>query len=262
MQAIPALLDIVPIGLVSGLLAGAFGVGGGIIAVPLVRHLLGCSAHVAIGSTLAIILPTAIVGAVNYLKQGKLITRLAMACGAPAVLGTIVASYASHFVEGQHLMLVLAALMFIVGLDFVFGFGNKLKAAAADETAGFQMDRRKTIAASIIGTVVGLCSGLLGIGGGFIMVPSFCYFLGLPLKVAFGTSLLVVAMVALPGTVVHAHHGHVQLSLVLPLLAGSLPGAWLGSYFSLKAKDRILRIVFGSILLVLAIAFANKELNL
>jgi uncharacterized membrane protein YfcA len=157
-------------------------------------------------------------------------------------------------------MLVLAGLMLLVGLDFVSGFGGKLKAAAKGEDEPFDLTRKNLIIASVIGLLSGLLSGLLGVGGGFIMVPAFCYFLGVPLKLAFGTSLIVIAMVAIPGTAIHAMNGHVSLSIVVPMLVGSLPGAWLGSYFSLKAKDKMLRVIFGSILLVMAFVFAYREL--
>ncbi len=255
--------EIVPIGLLSGILSGAFGIGGGIVSTPMVRHFLGVSAHVAIGSTLAVILPTAISGSLNYLKKGKLLPSLALICGGPAALGTIVASFASHYVQGQHLMLVLAALMAIVALDFLTGFGHKLRASEEESDEPFHMvlTKRESMISASLGLFVGLLSGFLGIGGGFIMVPGFCYLLNLPLKVAFGTSLIIVAVVALPGTIVHSIHGHVHASIVLPMILGSIPGAWLGSYFSLKAKDRWLRIIFGSIVLVMAIVFAYRELS-
>lgn len=288
-------LEIVPIGFFSGLLAGAFGVGGGIISVPLLRHLLGLTAHEAVGCSLAMILPTALIGVFNYLKQGKTQPKLSLLCSLPAVVGTTIASAVSHYVHGRVLMLLLALLMVLVGIDFVTGFANKYKAAksvdAAQESGSesvseaafdstkasepqnqsgsaksaepeyFEWNRKNIFTAGVIGLFVGLLSGLLGIGGGFIMVPAFCYLLSLPLKVAFGTSLIVVALVALPGTIVHSLHQHVHLWVVLPMLAGSLPGAWLGSYFSLKAKDRSLRIVFGTLLLILAVIFAHKELT-
>ena len=269
-------IEIVPIGFLSGLLAGAFGIGGGIISVPLIRHVLGLTPHEAVGSSLAMILPTAVIGVFNYLKQGKTLPKLSLICSGPAIIGTIVASAASHYIHGQILMLMLAALMVLVGVDFATGFGNKLKKARTpevvsgnepaaeqtDDAVPFVLNQRTVLTAASIGIIVGLLSGLLGIGGGFIMVPAFCYFLNLPLKMAFGTSLIVVALVALPGTVVHAFHKHVLPNVVLLMLLGSLPGAWLGSYFSLKAKDRVLRMIFGALLLVLAVVFAHRELNL
>lgn len=257
-------LNIVPIGFFSGLLAGAFGIGGGVVSVPLVRLFIGVPAHVAVGSTLAVILPTAIIGALNYLKNGKLIPKLAFVCAGPAAISTIAASAASSYIQGRYLMLMLAALMTLVGIDFAIGISTKLRAASPstdeDKIENLKLDNHELIQASVIGIIVGLLSGMLGIGGGFIMVPAFCYLLKLPLKVAFGTSLIVVALVSLPGTVVHALDNHVYLWIVLPMIAGSLPGAWLGSHLSLKTKDRHLRVTFGIILLVMSIAFAYREM--
>jgi hypothetical protein len=262
LDSLARFIQIVPIGLASGLMSGAFGVGGGIITVPLIRDLLGVTAHVAVGNSLAVILPTAVIGALNYLKQRKLEPLLALSCGGPAVVGTVIGSAASLYVHGQYLMLVLSGLMILVGLDFVTGFGNKLKAAGKDcSNTKFELNRANSLIAAVLGLLTGLLSGMLGVGGGFIMVPAFCYFLSQPLKVAFGTSLIVVALVALPGTVIHAMEGHVQLRIVLPILTGSLPGAWFGSYFALKSKDKSLRVIFGLLILLLAVAFACRELT-
>ena len=261
-ELLARLFVVVPIGLISGILSGAFGIGGGIVSVPLVKHLVGVSAHIAIGTTLAVIMPTALMGAYSYLKSGKLILSLAGICGIPAVIGTIFGSHHSHFIEGKNLMVALAVLMLLVGIDFVSGLGNKLKASAGgdEDSFTFKLDGKAIVAGILIGTIVGLLSGLLGIGGGFIMVPAFCYVLHLPLKVAFGTSLVVIAVVSLPGTVVHAMHQHVDLPMAAQMLAGSVPGAWIGSKFALKTKDKVLRSVFGSILIVLSILFAWREL--
>lgn len=253
--------EIVPIGLASGLLSGAFGVGGGIITVPVLKNVLGISAHLAVGNSLAVILPTAIIGTINYLKKGQLVLSMALSCGIPAVVGTIVASELSSRVQGQVLMLLLAALMMLVGLDFLTGLGGKLKASSESSDKAFELNKRNTIVCIILGIVTGLLSGLLGVGGGFIMVPCFCYFLMQPLKVAFGTSLVVIAMVALPGTIVHAMAGHVQMSIVAPMLAGSMPGAWLGSYIALRTRDKLLRMIFGVILVIMACMFAYRELT-
>lgn len=254
-------IQIVPIGLASGMMSGAFGVGGGIITVPLLRCLLALAAHLAVGNSLAVILPTALIGAINYLKQGKLLPLLALACGVPAIVGTVLASVASAYVQGRYIMLVFSFLLIFVGLDFLTGFSSNLKATGDLNQTNFELNFRNLLIAAVLGLVTGLLSGLLGVGGGFIMVPAFCYFLHLPLKVAFGTSLIVVALVALPGTAIHALSGHVQLSIVLPMLAGSLPGAWFGSQFSLKARDKSLRVIFGLLLLLLALAFSYRELT-
>ncbi|MBY0360047.1 MAG: sulfite exporter TauE/SafE family protein [Candidatus Obscuribacterales bacterium] len=258
-DAIARFAEILSIGLVSGALSGAFGIGGGIVSTPLIRHLLGIVPHVAIGSTLAVIFPTSIVGVFNYVKAGKILPMLACVTGVPAVIGTIIASYLSHYVQGQHLMLILCGLMMLIGLDILFSVRSRL-VKQSDDAAEIQLGRKSYYIALICGYLVGLVSGFLGIGGGFLLVPCYCYFIGLPLKIAFGTSLAVVAIVAVPGIAVHAWHGHVDLNVVLPMLGGSIPGAWLGSYFSLKTKDKYLKMIFGSILILLSFYFFYREL--
>lgn len=286
-----ALLQTLPIGLCSGLLSGSFGVGGGIVAIPLLRHFLGLSAHVAIGSSLAVILPTAIVGSISYFRSGQADLRLALVTGVPAILGTVLASHHSQFVEEKVLLGFLFLLMMAVGSDYVFDVGTKLKSRNSlggatsgtdafvqtsdgplaqnsdghlvQNSVGFSSESplvgSKLFAALLTGFLIGIISGFLGIGGGFIMVPSFCYFFSLPLKKAFGTSLLVVAVVSLPGTVVHAMHNHVDLAVALPMIAASIPGAWLGSRFALRSKERLLKVIFGSLLIVSAAYLLCKE---
>lgn len=256
------LIQAVAIGFAAGLLAGAFGIGGGILSTPLLRMMLGVTAHVSVGTTLAVIIPTAVSGAINYVKQKLVIKELAFYCGISAIFGTMIGSAATKFIEGQHLMLALAVLMVTVAMDFITGFGAKLKKKSEGVTEVALMDRRGKIVAVILGFMVGVLSGVLGVGGGFVMIPCFCYFFHTPIKVAFGTSLLVVAVVAVPGTIVHAFHEHVDWSIAFAMLFGSVPGAWIGSYFALKAKDQWLKLTFGCILLALAILFAYRELTI
>lgn len=251
----------VPVGLASGMLSGAFGVGGGIISVPLTRHLLGVAPHISVGSTLAVILPTACVGIYNYHKQGKIVLPLALASGAPATIGSVAGAAGTKYLNGEQLMLILCALMLLVGVDFVSGFSNRARKSADAEPQEFVANAKSIGIASITGLLIGSLAGMVGVGGGFILVPLYCYAFGLPVKAAFGSSLIVVAMVALPGTVMHFVEGHVDTTLVFSLIAGSLPGAWLGSKLALKSNDEILKHAFGLVLIVMSALFAYRELT-
>jgi uncharacterized protein len=257
------IIHAVAIGFAAGLLSGAFGIGGGILSTPLLRMFLDVTPHESVGTTLAVIIPTAVSGAVNYVKKKLVIKELAIYCGISAIFGTTLGSAATRFIEGQHLMIALAILMVIVGLDFITGFGAKLKKSSETNPEQVEvLDRGGRNTAIVLGFMVGIMSGVLGVGGGFVMIPAFCYFFHTPIKVAFGTSLLVVAVVAVPGTIVHAFHDHVEWGISLSMLFGSVPGAWIGSYFSLRAKDQWLKITFGCILLGLATLFAYRELTI
>jgi hypothetical protein len=111
-----------------------------------------------------------------------------------------------------------------------------------------------------IGLVTGLFSGLLGVGGGIVLIPSFLYILHMPLKKAFGTSLAVITVIAIPGTVVHSFLHHISWSLVLYLVIGSIPGAYIGARLSIRTAERVLYVLFGLLLAVFGVVFIVNEI--
>lgn len=254
------------------------------MSTPLLIMVIGAEPHVAVGTTLSMIIPTAVSGAITYSKKKLFSTKLAIASGLPAVVCTVFSSYLERDVSGTVVIFCLAFLMITVGIDFATGIGLRLRRSAAPEVGSDAADvaddpsdgtpgaippgpapseftRSHVVHATIIGGIAGFLSGFLGIGGGFILIPLYCYLFHTPIKVAFGTSLLVVAAVALPGAIIHAFYGHVDLPIALALLLGSIPGARIGSHFSTKTKDDHLRITFGVILIILAITFVAPHLQ-
>ena len=111
-----------------------------------------------------------------------------------------------------------------------------------------------------VGIVTGLYSGFLGLGGGFVVVPALSRWLGWPLKRAIGTSLLTVAVLAIPGSVAHYLLGHIDLRLALLLACGAVPGAVLGARLTRVASERAVSIGFAVLLAVSAIALAWTEI--
>src|SRR5207302_6674152 len=92
-----------------------------------------------------------------------------------------------------------------------------------------------------MGLVAGFASGLLGVGGGIVMVPVMSGILGMPLKRALGTSLAIIAFMVIPGTAVHAALGHINWTIFLWLSIGVIPGAAIGSRWTIRARERTLR---------------------
>jgi uncharacterized protein len=111
-----------------------------------------------------------------------------------------------------------------------------------------------------IGIVAGFVSGLLGIGGGTVIVPFLAGMLGTPLKRALGTSLLAIVVLVVPGTVVHAALGHIDWAVFAAIVVGAVPGARVGAKVALGARERTLRVLVGSFLLVVSIAYGLDEL--
>ncbi len=255
----PELRDLLTLalGVVTGVLSGAFGVGGAVISTPGVR-LLGASAFVAVGTTLPSIVPGAAVGAARYFREG-LIDRRALAATAPAgILAAVVGSLASHAIPGggHWLMVLTAALLGVTA----FRMARSALASPGPGSVEQPPPRRGANAAAGVGATAGVLSGLLGVGGGLVLVPGFSEVLGLPLKSAIATSLACVGIFAIPGTLTHALLGDIDWRLALLLTLAAVPGARLGAAIAIRASDRRLRLAVAAVLAVTAFVYGLGEL--
>lgn len=243
----------VAVGLAAGFLSGLFGVGGGIVTTPAVDSLLGGTAIQAIATPLPVILPSTLVAASTYAKAGQLSMRAAWWAGGPGVAGAIVGALLTEIVNAHLLLLVTAALIALTSVQVIAG--RKVGGVAdRGEAAGWVF--------GAIGLVAGLVSGILGVGGGIVMVPAFTVLAGLPLKRALGTSLVVISILVIPGTIVHALLGNVQWAIALVMALGVVPGARIGARVALGARERTLRLAVGLFLLVVAVTYGVRELVL
>ena len=238
----------VAIGLVSGVLAGLFGVGGGIVMTPGIQMLLGAPPIVALATPLPVIFPTALAGALAYRRRGEVDLRVAAWLVGPGLLGAAIGAWLTTVIDTR-LLLVLTALLLGWQAISLLREGERRRAA------------RPATAPILggIGAVAGLVSGLLGIGGGLVMVPLLAGWLGMPLKRVLGTSLLAIVALVVPGAVVHGALGHLDLGICLALTAGAVPGARLGAALALGTAERTLRLVVGSGLLVVAVLYAIEQ---
>ncbi len=111
-----------------------------------------------------------------------------------------------------------------------------------------------------VGALAGFVAGLLGIGGGVIMMPLFTNVLRLPVKAAVGSSLVAVAIFSVPAMVSHAVLGHIDWAVALLLVAGTVPGARLGSTIAIGTTDRRMRLLLGGFFCLIAILYGGREL--
>jgi uncharacterized membrane protein YfcA len=263
------------IGLVTGLFSGAFGIGGGTVSTPLLRLSLDLSAHVAVGTTMALIIPTSISGTFNYIRQKEIDLKMGFTMVPPAVIGVVLGALATTAVHGTFLMLSFAAFVCIAGLDLTFGVVLKLfERSEKGESSEQKIDAmpkeddrpvlghlsKRTIKLLLLGLFAGFMAGFFGVGGGFIFVPCLMYLFRKPIKTAFGTSLLVVAAISIPGTITHSIASHVDFPLMLAMMVGSIPGSFIGSALALRIKDSWLRRGFGIVMLMVAASLAYNEL--
>ena len=238
------------VGFVAGVLSGLFGVGGGVVTTPAVNVLLGGTAIQAVATPLPVIFPTSLVGAYTYAKAGEASFRAARWAVGPGIGGAALGAYLTEFVNAHLLLLVTAALICWTSVEVIRGRQPRTPWEKG-ATPGWKY--------AAIGLVAGLVSGLLGVGGGTVMVPAFTVLIGMPLKRALGTSLVVISALVVPGTLVHWALGHIEWAIFLSLTIGVVPGARAGARLALGASERTLRIAVGLFLLAIAILYGIDE---
>jgi hypothetical protein len=112
-----------------------------------------------------------------------------------------------------------------------------------------------------IGVLTGLYSGFFGLGGGFVLVPMLTRWMRMPIKRAIATSLVAVALLAVPGTITHALLGNIDWVISLGLVVGVVPGALVGARITQTASDDRIRIAFAVLLIAVALWLAVTELG-
>lgn len=125
-----------------------------------------------------------------------------------------------------------------------------------------RFSRKQLLIGAAIGLGAGLVSGYVGVGGGFIMVPLMLSLLGLPMRLASGTSLIAVMLLAIPGTIEQGLLGNIDYLAGLAVAVGSVPGAVIGARLVRVIPERTLRFLFGGFLIVAAILLAVNEMGI
>jgi uncharacterized membrane protein YfcA len=245
-----ALLGILS-GLVAGAMSGAFGVGGAILTTPAVQVLLGARPVVAVGTPLPAVLPTTLSGMHAYRRAGQIDYRAVWWAAPPGAVGAAGGALLTKLIDARILLLATAALIGWQAVRVGWGPSHVEDPARPVRPPG--------LAFGAMGLVAGFASGLLGVGGGIVMVPVMSGLLKMPLKRALGTSLVVIAFMVIPGTVVHAALGHIDWAIFLWLSIGVIPGAAIGSRWAVRAKERTLRIVVATFLLAVSLSYGAFE---
>lgn len=199
----PAALPLVLIGIFAGLLSGLFGVGGGLVIVPALVLILGMPQRLAAGTSVAAILPAAVVGAVSYAVQGQVDWVAALLLAAGIIVGSQLGSalLAKLPIRTLHWIFLIFVLVVIVSLWFVV--------PQRDSEIGMTWISGPLLV--VTGFVTGVLSGVLGVGGGIIVVPVLMFFFGASDLVAKGTSLTMMIPGSISGTLANWRRKNVDL---------------------------------------------------
>ena len=236
-----------------GLSLGLMGGGGSILTVPIFVYVLGYDPKLAIAMSLPVIGITSLAGAVGHWRAGNVHLRTAISFGLIAMVGAFGGARAARFLSGGVQLALLAVIMLAAAL-MMYRSAQRTPTAGTTETVA---SRDMPVALLVpVALTVGVITGLVGIGGGFLVVPALVVLAQAPMKRAVGTSLLVIAMNSLSGFV--GYLGQVQVpwtfvsAFTTIAVAGILVGTW-GSHFvsqrALKRGFALFLIVMGSFML-------------
>mgnify|MGYP001791847323 CR=1 FL=1 len=254
-------------GLAAGLVAGLLGVGGGIVLVPILSLVLPAmgadetvSMHMAVASSLAVIVVTSLVSARAHAKRGGVDADTVRLWALPIAAGALAGALAARYLSGDALRVLFGVLAAAVGTRFLLG------RSAPEASLRWSRAARRTAA-----TGIGVLSAWLGIGGGTFAVPAL-HGTGLPMHRAVGTAALLGFFVALPGAIGFAISGldvedrlansvgYLHLPAVLALATGAVLLVPLGARLSHTLPQLKLRRVFGVFLLLSAARMMSKAL--
>ncbi|MEU8108618.1 sulfite exporter TauE/SafE family protein [Nonomuraea muscovyensis] len=222
---------------VVGMTLGLFGGGGSILTVPVLVYLAGVPTKAAIAMSLFVVAVTSAVSAVGHARAGRIRWRTGLIFGAAGMAGAYGGGLIGPYLPEALLMAAFAGMMLATAVAMI-----RDRTTPRARPAHRDLPVLHVIAE---GVVVGLVTGLVGAGGGFLVVPALVLLGGLPMGVAVGTSLVVIAMKSLAGLAGYLHSVTIDWSLALPVTAAAVVGGLIGGGLAGRINADRLRKAFG-----------------
>ncbi len=227
-----------------GLSLGVLGGGGSILTVPILVYVAGLDAKEAIATSLFVVGVTSAAGAVSHARGGRVRWRTALFFGAAGMTGAFAGGILGGYLPGKALLVAFALMMVATSLAMIRGRRQPSKPAHHELPIG------RTL---VDGFVVGLVTGLVGAGGGFLVVPALALLGGLPMSVAVGTSLVVIAMKSFAGLAGYLATVQLDWGLALGVTAAAVVGSIIGGRLVGHIPEDGLRKAFGWFVLAMGV---------
>ncbi len=241
------------IGILAGGVGGLLGIGGCVLMMPAIRFGFNFSPTLAVGTTLAAVVFTAAAGAIQHWRLGNVDWGAIKYIAPAGVLGVIVGSVIFYFISGYGSVIDL-----IVGLAFAPAAIRMLYEGILQrkvpEVAGDKIKGSNSTKAGL-GAGVGVLTGIIGLGGGYALVPSFIYITRSPLRIAIGSSMAAFIWFALVGAIIKIYQGFTDIPVAVALGLGAAAGAIIGARLVARFKPATLKAVFGIIFLYVSLKY-------
>ncbi|MBP1950125.1 sulfite exporter TauE/SafE family protein [Virgibacillus litoralis] len=243
------------IAVVSAFIGSLIGLGGGIILIPslLIMYqnfdsFAWATPQMIVGISLIAMVFTAFSSTISYYKEGRVDYRLGLLLLTGSIPGGIFGSWLNQFVDSEKFTLYFGLLMITLSLSFL------IKRKQPESKSGDTYQYNVSIwPAFIISLMVGILSGMFGIGGGSIMVPAMILLFGLPVHIATATSMFMILFISIISASTHIALGHVAWEYVFFFIPGAWIGGTIGAKINQKVKGNILEWFLRIILIVIGI---------
>ncbi len=236
-----------------GIALGLLGGGGSILTVPLLAYVAGMDARPAIATSLLVVGVTSTVGAITHARAGRVQWRIAAIFGVAAMVGAYTGGRLARYVPGTALLIAFAIIMIGAGVAMLLGRKDVQRYDGGQPLPVLKI--------TLLGVGVGVVSGLVGAGGGFLLVPALVLLTGLPMPVAVGTSLVVISMQSFAGFAGHLATEQVDWRLAAYVTAAAVVGALIGGRLVAMVNPATLRKLFGWFVLLMASLMLAEEVH-
>ncbi|MBU8807453.1 sulfite exporter TauE/SafE family protein [Mycolicibacterium goodii] len=235
-----------------GVALGLLGGGGSILTVPLLAYVAGMDAKQAITTSLLVVGVTSVVGSVSHARADRTRWRVGLIFGAAGMVGAFGGGTLSRFIASKVLLVGFAVMMVATAIAMMRGRRN------VRVGEGRRLSLPKILLQAL---AVGFVTGLVGAGGGFIVVPALALLGGLPMPVAVGTSLVVIAMNSFAGLAGHLTSVRIDWPLALVMTAAAVVGALIGARVTSMINPESLRKAFGWFVLLISSLILAQEIH-
>ncbi|MBJ7338134.1 sulfite exporter TauE/SafE family protein [Mycolicibacterium sp.] len=243
----------ISLAIVVGVALGLLGGGGSILTVPLLAYVAGLDARAAIATSLLVVAATSVVSAITHARAGRIQWRIAALFGAAAMAGAYTGGRLARYVPGTVLLVAFAIIMIGAGIAMLLG--------RKDVQPGDDRPPLPILRISLLGVGVGIISGLVGAGGGFLLVPALVLLTGLPMPVAVGTSLVIISVQSFAGFAGHLAGEHIDWHLAGYVTVAAVVGALIGGRLITRIDPAALRQLFGWFVLLMASLMLAEEVH-
>lgn len=238
------------IGALVGTLLGLLGGGGAVLIVPSMVYILHIDEHVALATALVIVGLNALIGGTLAWRQGRTEVRIALIFGLSGMVTAYVGARISKLIPGDILLVAFSVLLLVIA-SFMF------RRTASDNAPPAPTRPRWHIVA--VGAGVGLITGTLGVGGGFLIVPAMVLLVGMPMRQAVGTSLVVITINSAASLLGHLDTPF-DWGLIAVLLAGAIPCVALSGRLGAYVPADKLRSAFALFITCVAVAMLAENI--